>query len=179
MKNLTVTEMNNAIANNTAIAWRSHACKDSALAGRIKKLVPKVNSIVKEMDLDPDAVNVEFENVKLSGEAMFDVIYLSGDCFEMTVEFHNSTKESAGYVSMAINTTDGEADSVECETWKELKGILSEYSYYTQCECEDCVNDPEEEDEVEEADEVEEELEGEMEEEENKCEDFDPEQVED
>ena len=151
MKKLTVTEMNSAIANNTPIAWRSHACKESALAGRIKKLSPKVNAIIKEMDLNPDAVDVEFENVKLSGEAMFDVIYLTNENFEMTVEFHTSTKDNAGYVSMTITNTEGETDSVECETWKELKSILFDYADYTAGtnECEDCVNDPEEEDEVE------------------------------
>lgn len=154
MKNINVTKMNKNIANGKAIEWTRHTCKESALAGRVKKLAPKVNAIVKEMELDPDNVTVEFENVKPVGDAMFDTIKLHGEGFDIAVEFHTATKSSAGYVKMNIsNETD--TDEIECESWKELKSILSEYASYTASDdCEDCANDPEDtdEDEVDETD---------------------------
>jgi len=171
MKNINVTKMNKNIANGKDIEWTRHTCKESALAGRVKKLAPKVNAIVKEMDLDPDNVTVEFENVKPVGDAMFDTIKLHGEGFDIAVEFHTATKSSAGYVKMNIsNETD--TDEVECESWKELKSILSEYATYTvPADCEDCANDPEDEDdeevdetEAEEVDETEAEEEDEVEE---------------
>lgn len=145
MKNLTVTQMNKNIANGKNVNWSMHACKESALAGRTKKLAPKVNAIVKEMDLDPDAVEVEFQNIKPSGLAMFDSVKLSNEDFSIMVEFHNATKDAPTYVRMSVdNATDH--DEVECESWKELKSILSEYTSYTEStSCEDCDNDPEEE----------------------------------
>lgn len=179
MKNITVTKMNKDIANGKSIEWTRHTCKESALAGRVKKLAPKVNAIVKEMELDPDNVTVEFENVKPVGDAMFDTIKLHGESFDIAVEFHTATKSSAGYVKMNIsNETD--TDEVECESWKELKSILSEYASYTQSEeCEDCVNDPEdeetEEDEVEETDAEEED---EVEECDENCDDCEEDEVE-
>lgn len=182
MKNINVTKMNKNIANGKDIEWTRHTCKESALAGRVKKLAPKVNAIVKEMELDPDNVTVEFENVKPVGDAMFDTIKLHGEGFDIAVEFHTATKSSAGYVKMNIsNETD--TDEVECESWKELKSILSEYATYTTSDdCEDCSNDLEDEEvdetDAEEVDETNAEEEDEVEECDENCSDCEEEEDE-
>lgn len=176
-KDINVTKMNKLAANGKNLPWVRHTCKESALAGRVKKLAPKVNAIVKEMELDPDKVTVEFENVKPVGGAMFDTIHLKGEGFTLDVEFHTASKATPGYVAMDIDCPEtGKEDHIECETWKELKAMLSEYTSFLPADAE-----PEaaEEDEIEEAPEVAEEDEVEEASEEEEDEVEDPENDED
>ena len=154
-KTVNVTKMNKLVANGKNLPWVRHTCKESALAGRVKKLAPKVNAIVKEMELDPDKVTVEFENVKPVGGAMFDTIHLTGEGFTLDVEFHTASKSTPGYVAMDIDCPEaGKEDHVECETWKELKAMLSEYTSFLPADAEPEAAEEDEVEEVPEEDEL-------------------------
>lgn len=179
-KNITVTKMNEMISKSQNGPWEKHTCKETALAGRAKKLAPKVNSICKVMGLDPDEVSVLFSNVKPVGMTMYDKINLKNDFFHMDVEFHNASKSIPGYVSLMIGNKNTDNVTEEASTWKELKANLANYIDMTveseeeedeiceeeeECSCDkNCQCDESEEEETE-VEEEEEEVESEEEEE--------------
>lgn len=154
MTKINVTEMNSQISNAQAGPWTGHVCKESALVGRAKKLAPKVNAICKVLELDPDSVNVAFENLKPSGETMFDRINMDIDTTNIQIDFHNASKNSRGFVFLTINDNGETVVEQEYPTWKELKAALPEMVEVT----EDAESE-EAEEEVEEAEEEEEEVE--------------------
>lgn len=172
MEEMTITQMLENVNAGKEIEWESFDCKETSLKTKTKKLASKVKGIVKEMNLDPDAVTVKFINSKKEGEPMSDHVILDGEGFTITVGFHNPNKYDAGYVNFEINSDD-KVEELECPTWRELKSKLKEYAFEAE--------EDEEDEEVEEAeecnedcnccsceaseeDELEEELEGEFEE---------------
>jgi len=155
MTKINVTEMNSQISNAQAGPWISYVCKDSALIGRAKKLAPKVNAICKVLELDPDSVNVSFDNIKPVSKSMFDRINMDIDTTNIQIDFHNASKNSRGFVFLTINDNGEAVVEQEYPTWKDLKAALPEMVEVT--EDSECV-EPEEE-EVEEVEEEEEEVE--------------------
>lgn len=151
MKEMTVTQMLENVNAGKEVEWEGFDCKESSLKAKTKKLASKVKGIVKEMNLDPDAVTVKFINSKEEGAPMSDYITLDGEGFTITVGFHNPNKYAAGYVNFEMSHDD-EVEELECPTWRELKSKLKEYAFEAE--------EVEEEEEVEEAEECDEDCDG-------------------